>query len=88
MQVSVGMLGIITEVTFKIEPSFYLREVLSLHSFDDCLLNFDELMRSGEHAKMWIEIFTGKCGVFVANKTIEREPRGNPSWTVKNIEVS
>ena len=88
VQVSIGMLGMITEITFEIEPKYYLREVLSLRSFEDCSLNFEELMRGGDHAKMWIELFTGKCGLFVSNKTRETSPRDNPNWTVKNIEVS
>lgn len=88
VQVNLGMLGIITEVTFGIEPKYYLREVLSLHSFEDCLLDFDQLMRRGEHAKMWVELFTGKCGLFVSNKTSETSPRDNPNWTWRNIEVS
>ena len=87
VQVSVGMLGIITEVTFQIEESYLLREIRTRHTLDHCLLNFDDLMRSGEHAKMWIEMFTGQCALFVSNKTTETRPRDNPNWSAWNIKV-
>ena len=81
------MLGIITEVTFEIERSYLLRETLTPLTFDKCLLNFEPLMRGGEHVKMWIELFSRKCGVFVANKTTETRVSGNPNWSARNIEV-
>jgi FAD/FMN-containing dehydrogenase len=86
-QVSVGLLGIITEVTFQVERSYLLRETLTAHTLERCLLDFDSLMRSGEHTKMWIELFSEKCAVFAANKTTETAVRDNPNWTRKNIEV-
>ena len=88
LQVSIGMLGIITQVTFSVEEQYLLREVLTQHSLDDCLTNFNSLMTSGEHVKMWTELYSGKCGVFVASRTSETRPRDGPSWTLKNIEVS
>ena len=88
LQVSIGMLGIITEVTIPIERSYLLRETLTTHTLERCLLDLDALMRSGEHAKMWIELFSEKCAVFAANRTTETAVRDNPNWTRKNIEVA
>ena len=82
------MVGVVIEVTFSIETSYLLREVLNRHSLDDCLVHFDRLMRGGAHVKMWAELFSGTCGVFTANRTSETTPRDNPSWTSKNIEVT
>ena len=87
VQVSIGMLGIFTEVTFQIEPSFYLRETLTSHTLSHCLENFDGIMRSGEHAKLWLELFSSTCGVFASNKTAEDGPRDNPNWSAKNFQV-
>ena len=81
------MLGILTEVTFSIEESYLLREVLTRQSLGECLLQFDRLMRGGDHVKMWVELFSETCGVFSANRTSEKKPRDNPNWTAKNIEV-
>ena len=86
-QVSVGMLGIITEVTFSVEERYLLREVLTQLTLDDCLARFDRLMRGGDHVKLWVELFSESCMVFAANRTEETRSRGNPNWTVKNIEV-
>ena len=87
LQISVGLLGIITEVTLSIENSYLLREVLARRTLTDCLSQFDQLMRGGDHAKMWVEPFSEACVVFTANKTSETTPRDNPSFTLKNIEV-
>jgi L-gulonolactone oxidase len=86
-QVSVGMLGVITEVTLSVEEIYLLREVLIRHTLDECLGQFDGIMRGGDHVKMWVELFSETCGVFAANRTSETRPRDNPNWTAKNMEV-
>ena len=82
------MLGVITEVTFSITRSFLLREVLTRHSLEECLSGFNSFVEGVEHVKLWIELFSETCAVFTANSTTEKEPRENPNWTPKNIEVS
>ena len=81
------MLGVVTEVTFSIEEAYLLREVLTRHTLDECLNQFEAIMRGGDHVKMWVELFSQTCGVFTANRTSETAPRDNPNWTTKNIEV-
>ena len=81
------MLGVITEVTLSVEEIYLLREVLTRHTLDECLGQFDGIMRGGDHVKMWVELFSETCGVFAANRTSETRPRDNPNWTAKNIEV-
>ena len=86
MQVSIGMLGILTEVTFECEPKFNLREQLFTTDLEFCLDNFAQLMSSGEHAKLWLELFSDTCAVFVANRTHE-EMRDNPNWSFRGLQV-
>ena len=87
--VSVGLLGIITEATLKVEPIFNLRETSETFPLSHCLKNFDTLIKSNEHVKLWIEIASGTCVVFSASRTrqpADREPVINQPMT--DIRVS
>ena len=81
------MLGILTEVTFQIDRSYNLREIQTPSSYTHCVENFQSLVRSGEHVKLWIELFSETCTIIESSKTHE-EPRDNPNWLIKSLEVS
>ena len=84
---NLGLLGIVTEVTFQCEPAFNLEETRSVLSLHDCLSNMEQLVSSGEHVKMWIEVFSEVCVVYNSSRTMEK-PRDNPSPAVGLILVS
>ena len=86
-QVSIGLLGVITQVTLQCEPVFNLHETRYTLPLDSCLNNITNIIHSGEHVKFWIDIFTQMCAVFVSSRTNE-SPRDNPSRTVNNLKVS
>lgn len=86
-KVNVGLLGVVTEVTFQCEPSFYLEETRSILSTDDCLTGMKELVSSADHVKMWIEAFSEACILHQSNRTKEK-PRDNPSRAVGLLQVS
>lgn len=81
-----GLLGIISEVTFECEPAFNLQEIRETVSLRDCLENMDALAHSGQHVKYWIDLHTEKCFVHRANRT-EKQPGGNANRIVQSIEV-
>ena len=58
------MLGIVTEVTFRCEPQFNLREKITIHTVDDCLENLDHYSSRSDHGKLWMEAHSGTCAVF------------------------
>ena len=85
-QVSVGMLGIVTEVTLQCVEAFHLEETLAIHPLSDCLEKLEEIARSAEHVKLWIELFSGTCITFQTRRTTE-EPRDRPIVFIENLKV-
>jgi FAD-linked oxidoreductase len=51
--VSFGSLGIITEVTLKIVPKFYLREARKPMPFDEGIARLPALIHGSDHFKLW-----------------------------------
>ena len=86
-QVSIGMLGVITEVTFQCVDKFNLEETLKVHSLDYCLENFHKLASSADHVKLWMEVYSGTCAAFLVNRTTEQE-RDIPNLYLLNLKVS
>ena len=83
---SLGLLGVISEVTIQCEPAFNLREIRQTIPLDECLDNLDNLVRGGQHVKYWIDIYTEKCAVFMANRTSD-SPRDIPYHFIDSIKV-
>lgn len=72
IQASLGMIGVLTEVTFHCEEWFNLREKVTVLPLDYCLKNFASLSRQSDHSKLWIEAHSEVCAVFDVWRT--REP--------------
>ena len=69
-QVSIGMLGVLMEVTVRVEPLFYLEENrTSRYSLDECLQNLDSFVESSLYVKMWIEFYNNFCILYQTDKT-------------------
>ncbi len=86
-QISLGLLGVVTEVTFQCEPSFNMEETRSFLPLHSCLSNMHQFIQSAHQVKMWIEVFSETCALFQSNQTSEK-PRDNPSPLLANLQVS
>ena len=86
-QVSIGMLGIVVEVTFQCVDSFNLEETCMPTTVDYCLDNMMSIAKSAKHVKMWMETSSGVCAVFMMNRTDE-QPRDNPIHFITSLKVS
>ena len=71
-QVSIGMFGIITEVTLRVQNRFKLKELRTSNRLDYCLNNLNELVE-GDHkyVKMWIEFYNNFCVLYQTDETNE-----------------
>lgn len=69
--VSVGLLGVVTQVTMVMEKDFNLLEIMTPRSLQHCLDNTQEVFSSAQHVKMWIEWHSETCVVFQVNRTTE-----------------
>jgi L-gulonolactone oxidase len=78
--VSLGLLGIITEVTLQCEDSFSLHEIRTSNPLDYCLDNLMDIVNSADHVKFWIELSSKTCGLYRASRTTEshRNPIPQP----------
>ncbi|SFD87515.1 L-gulonolactone oxidase [Chitinophaga sp. CF118] len=62
--ISLGMFGIISEVTFRCEPLFYLKSEESVVEFDEFIDSMDDYARRYEYFKAWWFPHTNKVYLF------------------------
>lgn len=79
-QVSLGLLGIITEVTFQCVSAFDLEETSEPTDLADCIRNLDTIINSAPFIKLWVEIYSSKCVVFRYNKTGKPRQESEEIW--------
>ncbi len=66
--ISLGLLGIVSSVTLRCEPLFYLRSQELTIDFDDYIQTMDDLAAGYEYFKAWWFPHTGKVYVFKAER--------------------
>jgi FAD/FMN-containing dehydrogenase len=69
--VSMGMLGIITEMTIDVDPKFNLHEKSGIMNFDEVCDNILDWVNEHNHIKMWWFPHTDKMMVYRYNRTYE-----------------
>ena len=84
--VSLGMLGVVTEVTLQCEDAFFLEETTINHPLNFCIEHFNELARSAQHVKFWMELNSEVCSVYSGNRTLQ-QPHTIPPQPLTNVKV-
>jgi L-gulono-1,4-lactone dehydrogenase len=80
-RVSLGALGVITEVTLAVVPAFRLRETTETLEFDAALAELDAIARSAEFVKLWWVPHCEQVIVFRCDRTDEPgEPSRLGTW--------
>ena len=69
--VSMGMLGIITEMTIDVDPKFNLHEKSGVLNFEEVCDNILDWVNEHNHIKMWWFPHTDKMMVYRYNRTYE-----------------
>jgi L-gulonolactone oxidase len=82
-QVSLGSLGILTELTLELEPVYYLTEEFTKLPLETCLELIEELRANNRHFEFFWFPGTDTAIVKTLNKTSERNDL--PDWTVGDI---
>lgn len=77
-RVSLGALGVITQVTLDCVPSFALREVAEPLPFDEVAATLPELVRSAPYVKLWWLPHTPLIQVYRCYASDARVPAGPP----------
>ncbi|KAI9285771.1 D-arabinono-1,4-lactone oxidase-domain-containing protein [Umbelopsis sp. AD052] len=77
---SLGCLGVITRMSLKVEPDFLLEAIQEPAKFDHVLQNWDTVINSAEHVRVWWYPHTDDCVVWRANRTTKPVTEDKPSW--------
>ena len=72
--VSLGALGIVTEVTLRCQPAFTMRRVDALEPLDDVLDRLDELVGSSEHFEFFTFPYGRRAFTRLRDRTTEAAP--------------
>ena len=79
--VSLGALGIITEVTYQAVPSFNVQWAQSLHPLEEVIADWDKgLWTQNEFTRVWWLPYTKRCIKWRANKTKKSEYSPKSNW--------
>ncbi|CAM0143094.1 D-arabinono-1,4-lactone oxidase [Umbelopsis sp. WA50703] len=77
---SLGALGVITRMSLKVEPAFNLEAKQAPAKLQDVLQNWDTVINSAEHVRVWWYPHTQDCVVWRANRTDKPVSNDPPSW--------
>lgn len=85
--VSIGMFGVLSEITLRVDNAFDLKEIRSPHTLDECLENLDEQVQGHTYVKWWVDFHNNFCALYQTETTAE--PRsGNPGMIESFLVVS
>ncbi|REC62118.1 hypothetical protein DRF65_12295 [Chryseobacterium pennae] len=77
---SLGSFGIVTEVTLKCDPIFYLKSEESVIDFDEYLKCMDDYAKRYEYFKAWWFPHTDKVYLFKAERIEEEQYHKKEQW--------
>lgn len=88
-QVNIGMFGVLTEITLRVEEKFYLKEIRTHHTLQYCLTDMDKLVKDDgyKYVKMWMEFYNDFCVLYQTNKT-DDEVQETPARWLSFLTVS
>ena len=84
--VSLGLLGIVTQITFQVESAFNLKEVTTVMTLQECTDQFHDLMESHEYTRLWIDLISSSCLVTTADK-VNDPPQPLKDYTWLNFKM-
>ena len=87
VMVSLGLLGVITQVTFQAESAFILKEVTTVTTFQECVDQFDNLMKSHEHTRLWIDLISSSCLVTTADRVSDIPAQNLRDFSWSNFKM-
>lgn len=77
---SLGKIGLITEVTFRAVPKFQLKSVQEVINIDTLIEKFDSIWTSDEFIRVWWFPYTKKCILWRASKSTDPISPPRQSW--------
>ena len=84
--VSLGLLGVITQITFQAEDAFSVKQVTTVKTLDECIDQLDNIMRSHDYSRLWIDLISSSCLVVSADK-VKDTPQPAKDYTWLNFKT-
>jgi len=84
--VSLGLLGVVTQITFQVENAFNLKEVTSVITLQECIDQFNDLMESHEYTRLWIDLISNSCLVIMADR-VSHPPQNLKDFSWLNAKM-
>jgi L-gulono-1,4-lactone dehydrogenase len=81
-RVGLGALGVITTLTFRVEPAFTMTAVEAPMAWDEVVARYDELVADNHHVDIYWFPHTDRCLVKLNNRSVD-EPDPLPRWRAK-----
>ncbi len=79
---SLGLLGVITEVTLQCEESFKLEEKTEKLTLSSCLDQLDHIAASAEYAAVWSEFYSQRCSIHRYSRTTSAVRMSDQLWKI------
>ena len=84
--VSLGLLGVITQITFQAENAFNLKQVTTVMTLQECIDQFHDITESHEYTRLWIDLISSSCLVVSADK-VSDPPQPSKDYTWLNFKM-
>ena len=84
--VSLGLLGVVTQITLQAENAFNLKEVTTVTTLQQCIDQMDDLMTSHEHTRLWIDLISSSCLVVTADR-VSDPPQNLKDYSWPNFKM-
>ena len=84
--VSLGLLGVVTQITFQVENAFNLKEITTVMTLEECNDQYYDLMESHEYTRLWIDLISSSCLVIMADK-VSDSPQPSKDYTWLNFKM-
>ena len=79
---SLGLLGVLTEVTVQVDEAFRLEEMKETSTLPSCLQQLDQIAESAEHVKLWSELYSELCDIYRYNRTEKDVRMSDQVWKI------
>ena len=84
--VSLGLLSVITQITFQAENAFNLKQVTTVMTLQECIDQYHDISQSHEYTRLWIDLISSSCLVVTADK-VSDPPQPSKDYTWLNFKM-
>ena len=84
--VSLGLLGVVTQITFQAENAFNLKEITTVMTLEECIDQYHNLTESHEYSRLWIDLISSSCLVITADRVTD-PPQPSKDYTWLNVKM-